>query len=103
MKIRPSYLAKSDPLTEEQTAAKAQAEEEVKSKRELVARLQAEAEAYANGATVSLSDRSLSALAVDDQRVRRNIQWGVVRGMFLYSLFMIPVAIVLALIIVGTR
>jgi hypothetical protein len=35
----------------------------------------------------------------EDQRLRRNIQWGIVRGMFLYSLFMIPVAFVAGLII----
>lgn len=103
MKIRPSYLASSKPLTEEEEAAKAQAEEEAKAKRQAAVEMQAAAEARANGATVSLSDKSLSALALDDQRVRRNIQWGIVRGLFLYSLFMIPVAIILGLIVASSR
>jgi hypothetical protein len=103
MKIRPTYLASSKPLTEEEEAAKAQAEEEAKAKRQAAVEMQAAAEARANGATVSLSDKSLSALALDDQRVRRNIQWGIVRGLFLYSLFMIPVGIILGLIVAGSR
>ncbi|MFZ1087248.1 MAG: hypothetical protein WAN35_19980 [Terracidiphilus sp.] len=103
MKINPSYLANSKPLTEEEKAARAQAEEEAKAKRQAAIEMQVEAEARANGATVSLSDKSLSALALDDQRVRRNIQWGIVRGMFLYTLFMIPVAIIFGLIVAGSR
>ncbi len=103
MKIRPTYLASSKPLTEEEEAAKAQAEEEAKAKRQAAVEMQAAAEARANGATVSLSDKSLSALALDDQRVRRNIQWGIVRGLFLYSLFMIPVGIILGIIIASSR
>ena len=39
------------------------------------------------------------AAVADDQRLRRNIQWGVVRGMLLYSLFMVPVVFVAALLI----
>jgi hypothetical protein len=38
-----------------------------------------------------------------DSRLRRNIQWGIVRGMFLYSLFMIPIAFIAALIITAMR
>jgi hypothetical protein len=102
MKISPTYLAKSEPLTEDQKTAAAQAEAEAKAKQQAAADMQAETEARANGATVSLSDKSLSALASDDQRVRRNIQWGIVRGLFLYTLFMIPVSIVVG-ILVSTR
>jgi hypothetical protein len=102
MKIRPTYLAKSKPLTEEEKAANAQAEAEARAKRQAAAEKQAEAEAKANGATVSLSDKSLSALAIDDQRIRRNIQWGIVRGLFIYTLLMIPVAFVVALLIEAT-
>lgn len=36
---------------------------------------------------------------IEDQRLRRNIQWGIVRGMFLYTLFMIPIVFVLGLIL----
>jgi hypothetical protein len=43
-------------------------------------------------------------LASNDQRLRRNIQWGVVRGLLLYSLFVIPVVgILLAVLISGGR
>lgn len=98
MKISPTYgLAKSEPrpLTEEQRMQIGEAE--AKRKAELEAR---ETETLrANGATVSLSEKSLSALASDDQRIRRNIQWGIVRGMLLYSLFMIPVVLIAALLI----
>jgi hypothetical protein len=38
-------------------------------------------------------------LEAEDGRVRRNIQWGIVRGLFLYSLIMVPVAVVVALLI----
>ena len=104
MKLSPSYLVKSKPpLTEEEEASVAQAEAEAKAKRQAAIEMQAEAEARANGATVSLSDKSLSALALDDQRFRRNIQWGIVRGLFLYSLFMIPVGIILGIIIASSR
>jgi hypothetical protein len=104
MKLSPSYLVKSKPpLTEEEEAAVAQAEAEAKAKRQAAIEMQAEVEARANGATVSLSDKSLSALALDDQRVRRNIQWGIVRGLFLYSLFMIPVGIISGIIIASSR
>jgi hypothetical protein len=103
MKIRPTYLEESKPLTAEEETANAKAEAEAKAKRQAAAEMQAEAEARANGATVSLSDKSLRALALDDQRIRRNIQWGVVRGLLLYTLFMIPVSIVAGLIIAASR
>jgi len=38
-----------------------------------------------------------------DQRLRRNIQWGVVRGMFLYSLLTLPIVFIVALIISAVR
>ncbi len=103
MKIRPTYLANSMPLTEEEKSARAQAEAEAKAKRQAEIEMQAEAEARANGATVSLSEKSISALALDDQRLRRNIQWGIVRGLLLYSLFMIPVGIILGIIVANSR
>jgi hypothetical protein len=103
MNIRPTYLAKSKPLTEEEKTAIAQVEAEAKAKRQAGIEMQAEAEARANGATVSLSDKSLSALALDDQRVRRNIQWGIVRGLFLYTLFMIPVSIIVGIIVAASK
>lgn len=43
--------------------------------------------------------QSVNASEGEDRRLRRNIQWGIVRGMFLYSLFMIPVVFVAGLII----
>jgi hypothetical protein len=101
--IRPTYLESSKQLTEEEETAKAQAEAEAKDERRAAIEMQAEAEARANGATVSLSDKSLSALEFDDQRLRRNIQWGIVRGLFLYSLFMIPVGIILGIIVANSR
>jgi len=104
MKISPSYLVKSKPpLTEEEETAIAQAEAEAKAKRQTAIEMQAEAEARANGATVSLSDKSLSALALDDQRVRRNIQWGIVWGLFLYTLFMIPIWIIVGVIVAASK
>jgi hypothetical protein len=42
--------------------------------------------------------QSINASEAEDQRLRRNIQWGIVRGMFLYSLFIIPVALAAGLI-----
>ena len=33
----------------------------------------------------------------DDQRLRRNIQWGIVRGLFMFQLCLLPVAIVITL------
>lgn len=33
-----------------------------------------------------------------DQQFRRNVQWGIVRGMFLYTLLMTPVVYVITLI-----
>ena len=39
-----------------------------------------------------------AAVEAEDQRLRRNIQWGIVRGLFLYSLLMLPIALVAALI-----
>jgi hypothetical protein len=57
----------------------------------------------ANGSTVSLSNQSLLFLAqalaplqlsTDDQRVRRNIQWGIVRGLLLFNFIMIPLIFV---------
>jgi len=105
MYIRPTYLEESKPLTEEEKTAIAQAEAEAKAKRQAEAEMQADAEARANGATVSLSDKSLSDLAFrfDDQRVRRNIQWGIVRGLFLYTLFMIPIWIIVGVIVAASK
>ncbi|MFZ0306475.1 MAG: hypothetical protein WAL75_27565 [Terracidiphilus sp.] len=103
MKITPTYFAKSKPLTEEEKTAISQAEAAAQAKRQAAIEMQSEAEARANGATVSLSDKSLSALAIDDQRVRRNIQWGIVRGLFLYTLFMIPVSIIVGVIVAASR
>ena len=37
--------------------------------------------------------------ASEDKRLRTNIMWGIVQGMFLYSLIMIPVLMVLGLIV----
>jgi hypothetical protein len=103
MKIKPSYLARSTPLTEEEEAAISQAKAEAEAARQAAIELKSQAEARANGATVSLSDRSLSALALDDQRLRSNIQWGVARGLLLYSVLMIPVGLILGLIIANSR
>jgi hypothetical protein len=47
----------------------------------------------------STTSGSNSPSELEDRRLRRNIQWGVVRGMLLYSLFMIPVALVAVLLI----
>jgi hypothetical protein len=114
MKFISTYPAMPLPLTEDEEAAKAQAETEAKAKRQAAeteakakrqaaVESQAEEEARANGATVSLSDKSLHALAADDQRVRRNIQWGIVRGLFLYTLFMIPIWIIVGVIVAASR
>ena len=65
MRMKPTYLARSKPLTEEEEASIAQAEAEARAKRQAAAEMQAEAEARANGATVSLSDRSLTALSLE--------------------------------------
>ena len=51
----------------------------------------------------SEANKPQSASEAGDQRLRRNIQWGIVRGMFLYSLFMIPVAFVVGLIVSSLR
>jgi len=101
MQIRPTY---SVELTEEEKAEARNAEEEARVFRaEAAAKREAE-EAKANGDMVSLSEKSIAALiAIDDQRLRRNIQWGIVRGMFLYSLFMIPVVFIVAIIISASR
>lgn len=103
MKLTSTYRAKHEPLTEEQEREIAEAKTAAETKRRLDIEAQEAATARADGATVSLSEKSLHALTTDDQRLRRNIQWGIVRGLFLYSLFMIPVAIVAALIIAGSR
>jgi hypothetical protein len=39
----------------------------------------------------------------EDQRLRRNIQWGIVRGIFLYNLILVPITLVAWLIIDGLR
>ena len=49
------------------------------------------------------ANKPVNASEAEDQRLRRNIQWGIVRGMFLYSLFMIPVAFVVGLIVSSLR
>lgn len=103
MYIRPTYLEARKPLTEEEKTAITQAEAEANAKRQAAIEKQAAEEAKANGATVSLSDKSLQALAVDDQRLRRNIQWGIVRGLFLYTLFMIPALIIVGIIVEASR
>lgn len=102
MKITPTYLVKAKPKTEEEVAALEQSRAGAEAKRQAEAQAQAEAEARANGMTVSLSDKSLGALVlVDDLRLRKNIQWGIVRGLLVYSLIMVPVAFVAALILAG--
>ena len=95
-------FAKPQPLTEEQKAEKVVAIRAAEAKRQAELEAQEAETAKANGATVSLSGKSLNSLVAllrDDQRVRSNIQWGIVRGLLLYSLFMIPVVFVIALIV----
>ena len=104
MKVTPAYRAsqhQSASLTEEELEAQAAAKEAARATAIAKAEAEAAAIAKANGQTVTLSEKSLTALFTDlsDDRIRRNIQWGVVRGMFLYTPFMIPVAIVLGIII----
>jgi len=38
-------------------------------------------------------------MAPENRRLRTNIRWGIVQGMFPYSLIMIPVLMVFALIV----
>jgi hypothetical protein len=42
-----------------------------------------------------------NATEAEDQRLRRNIQWGVVRGLFLWTLITLPISLVVLLIING--
>lgn len=96
MHITPTYTL---PVTEEEKAENAKRLEEAAAKRKREYEEEQAAIAKANGATVTLSETSLSALALDDQRLRRNIQWGVFRGMILYSLlFALPVTILCLII-----
>ncbi|MFZ0747345.1 MAG: hypothetical protein WAM85_23270 [Terracidiphilus sp.] len=98
MKISPTYAR---PLTEEEETARRQAEAELIAKRQAAqaaAELQAAEETKANGATVSLCEKSLSALTSHDQRIPFNIQWGIVKGFALYSLLMLRVLIVYAIV-----
>ena len=102
MKLTPTYRASQHQYaapSEEELEAQATAKEAARAAAIAKAEAEAKAIAEANGQTVSLSEKSLTALTSDDQRIRRNIQWGIVRGMFLYTLFMIPVSLIAAIII----
>jgi hypothetical protein len=103
MHITPTYIT----LTEEEKAEKAKRMEEEAATRKLALEAEEVAAAKANGTTVSLSSMSAMFLAeyfnamTDDQRIRKSIRWGVVEGLFIYTLAMIPVSIVAAIILAG--
>jgi hypothetical protein len=50
-------------------------------------------------AAARVQETHLRQIEAEDQRARRNVQWGIVRGLFLYSLLMVPVAFVIAIIL----
>lgn len=96
MHITPTYTM---PASDEEKAENAKRMEEAAARRQREYEAEQAAIAKANGATVTLSETSLSALAPDDQRLRKNIRWGIVQGLGIWSLLMIPVVLILSAII----
>jgi len=90
MQLRPTYHVEP---TEEEKASQLLAEETAKAERHAAAVFKAAEEAKANGATVSLSEKSLTALAPSSAPVRFQVGAG--------NMFALAFAVVLGNILSG--
>ena len=54
---------------------------------------------HSNDPAFLQQEQAKAQAQAEDQRLRSNIQWGIVRGMFLYFVLMLPIALIGGIIV----